>query len=889
MAYLLGVVGLVLAVAARGRRAHQLLGRARRGRRPRRARRPRAARHALVRRPRDRGAPARLPPRGRAPVGPLRAPPRRARHAPHGARHAGPRRAEARPDRRDEPRSPSSTTARARSSRAGRSPRPSSSRVVARFGEVVIREPDVTRVESIPDLAPDRRRSRGRHDRSCSRPTRTRRHPDPLRGDRRPRPPRGAPRPPLGRARGAARARAPRRRDARRPRRPRPPRDRLLPQEEPRADRGHASRPRTTTRSPAPSGGRAPSITVIPPDVGEPEARRLDALRKLRDAFVDTPRVAPRATTCPPTAARAQGVRGRRAAGASTTTPSSSRRRSRARTPALRVPGRLQAMLRGQARKVQRGSDARSRRAGRGDARGRSCKATERLAPRRRRRRARPRPARHARRLASSSPTSPTTWRWAPRRCSAEPTASAARRAWTRAATVLAGRASARCMHLGGLGRDLGEIVEADLSRVDRARGRRRSRPRRDRRARPGGAPARAGSVVRRPGRLGRARGRRVGRRPRDAGRGRRRGRRRRAGVQHGGAGARAARAGSRRASSARSSRRCGDATERRRDEGSSRTRRRSTPRRCARRPGASRASAPGATRGRTRAPPRASTPRRWRARSSRGTPADAVEPGTRALDAIDEAKRDGAARAVARALRADRPNGDTDEAGKKLARGAPEARARGEVGRGEARGAPQEGRRAQGRRALRGGRRGAEDGRARARARPRRGKDQQALPEPALDALEERRAGGPRRRELAQARRRRPRARAAARRAAPARDGEGGARQRGQDDRTRRGRGPRSRRTATPTSRTPTPHKGPEEFRRRVIRGLGQAAADDEGRRASLRGGAAPMKARMPCRTSARRGLLCAALLAALVLGASGRARREQPLARARHRARRS
>ncbi len=37
-----------------------------------------------------------------------------------------------------------------------------------------------------------------------------------------------------------------------------------------------------------PKWGASPAITVIPPDVGEPEARRLAALRGLRDALVDT-------------------------------------------------------------------------------------------------------------------------------------------------------------------------------------------------------------------------------------------------------------------------------------------------------------------------------------------------------------------------------------------------------------------------------------------------------------------------------------------------------------------------------------------------------------------------------------------------------------------------
>ena len=37
-----------------------------------------------------------------------------------------------------------------------------------------------------------------------------------------------------------------------------------------------------------PKWGASPVLTLIPPDVGEPEARRLDALRALRDALVDT-------------------------------------------------------------------------------------------------------------------------------------------------------------------------------------------------------------------------------------------------------------------------------------------------------------------------------------------------------------------------------------------------------------------------------------------------------------------------------------------------------------------------------------------------------------------------------------------------------------------------
>ena len=37
-----------------------------------------------------------------------------------------------------------------------------------------------------------------------------------------------------------------------------------------------------------PKWGASPAITVVPPDVGQPEAKRLDALREVRDALVDT-------------------------------------------------------------------------------------------------------------------------------------------------------------------------------------------------------------------------------------------------------------------------------------------------------------------------------------------------------------------------------------------------------------------------------------------------------------------------------------------------------------------------------------------------------------------------------------------------------------------------
>ena len=53
-----------------------------------------------------------------------------------------------------------------------------------------------------------------------------------------------------------------------------------------------------------PKWGASPPVTLIPPDVGEPEARRLDALRRVRDALVDT--LAWRLSTLPPAEAAAR-------------------------------------------------------------------------------------------------------------------------------------------------------------------------------------------------------------------------------------------------------------------------------------------------------------------------------------------------------------------------------------------------------------------------------------------------------------------------------------------------------------------------------------------------------------------------------------------------------
>lgn len=99
-----------------------------------------------------------------------------------------------------------------------------------------------------------------------------------------------------------------------------------------------------------PKWGASPAITLVPPSVGEPEARRVEALKKLRDALVD--RLAWRLEKPVPPAGEprkhyvAELVQGAEAdmdlmdsvLGAS--------------YAGLRVPGRLQAMFRAQSRKL---------------------------------------------------------------------------------------------------------------------------------------------------------------------------------------------------------------------------------------------------------------------------------------------------------------------------------------------------------------------------------------------------------------------------------------------------------------------------------------------------------------------------------------------------------
>ncbi|MDB4997247.1 MAG: hypothetical protein JWM74_4679, partial [Myxococcaceae bacterium] len=214
-----------------------------------------------------------------------------------------------------------------------------------------------------------------------------------------------------------------------------------------------------------PKWGASEAITVLPPDVGEPEAKRLDGLRKLRDALVDA--LAWRLENAPPTAAAdrrafiATLLRGAEEnADLAEATLSTS-------YAGVRVAPRLQAILRGQLRKLKTAVDAEARALG-APSHAATVKATERivLVVDAMVRGLAVRDAKEtAKQLAdvaddlvvglgqmrSSSDTDRGTTR-------------------SDAAVTVLGGGSKSLLQLGMLGKDLGEIVTADLSRVGRAR-----------------------------------------------------------------------------------------------------------------------------------------------------------------------------------------------------------------------------------------------------------------------------------------------------------------------------------------------------------------------------------------------------------------------------------
>ena len=220
-----------------------------------------------------------------------------------------------------------------------------------------------------------------------------------------------------------------------------------------------------------PKWGASAAITIIPPDVGEPQARMLDGLRALRDTLVDT--LAWRLSDPPPAASVGPA--------ASKAFVDDERARSAAddakleatfdeRYAGVRIPGNLRALIRAQQEKAHK------------------TLAAEAAAPS---------TATHTKVVAA-------TERWVLvvdaviRGLGVRDTRDAAKQLadvaddlaqgaaqmrdtehgdakargavrMTAATMVLAG-GSRQMMHLGMLGRDLGEIVEADLLRVKRGR-----------------------------------------------------------------------------------------------------------------------------------------------------------------------------------------------------------------------------------------------------------------------------------------------------------------------------------------------------------------------------------------------------------------------------------
>ena len=111
-----------------------------------------------------------------------------------------------------------------------------------------------------------------------------------------------------------------------------------------------------------PKWGASEAITIVPPDVGEPEANRLDALRKLRDALVDS--LATRIAREVPNDGQAAARRAFLADERRGMEDDSERLEVTltATYAGVRVPSKLAAMLRGQMRKVRDAIEAESKR-----------------------------------------------------------------------------------------------------------------------------------------------------------------------------------------------------------------------------------------------------------------------------------------------------------------------------------------------------------------------------------------------------------------------------------------------------------------------------------------------------------------------------------------------
>ncbi len=215
-----------------------------------------------------------------------------------------------------------------------------------------------------------------------------------------------------------------------------------------------------------PKWGVSEAITIIPPEAGEPEAQRLNVLRALRDAFVDSLAGAMERTFAAPPAERAQlaekdreSVAGddRLLDGVAKGTPAG-----------LPVKANIVALLRGQMRRVKEALNAELRSPGTAS-HGRLVAATEHLVlatdavVRKLGQKDSRSVARSLADVADDLSLGASQMRRAQDRARGQLRADAS-------VVVLEGGARS-LVQLGSLGRDLGEIVQMDLGRVARARG----------------------------------------------------------------------------------------------------------------------------------------------------------------------------------------------------------------------------------------------------------------------------------------------------------------------------------------------------------------------------------------------------------------------------------
>jgi hypothetical protein len=221
-----------------------------------------------------------------------------------------------------------------------------------------------------------------------------------------------------------------------------------------------------------PKWGSSEAITVVPPDVGEPEARRLDALRKLRDALVDT--LAWRLDTDP------QGSPADRSAFVAeekrrTGEDEQLLDRTLSDTYAgIRVPARTRAVLLAQRQTTRKAVDVELRAPGAGT-HAEVVKATERavLVIDAIVRGLGIRDSRDSARQLADVADDLAAGAYGLQSSAEDATSPGARARNTErmdVSTSVLAAGGRVMMRLGALGRDLGEIVEADLPRVRRAR-----------------------------------------------------------------------------------------------------------------------------------------------------------------------------------------------------------------------------------------------------------------------------------------------------------------------------------------------------------------------------------------------------------------------------------